>query len=590
MPNFRRLMPLLALLTAFAVLAAGIMTVVYDERSYKAQKTDETTVQARILASTVTAALAFNDRTAAQEYIDAIQANPEAQLAAVYDASGALFVGYSRSADESIPGSMNSAPPLNADDQVVVLAPVRQGDTALGTVYLRTTTEPIARRLARYGFLGLLVTLAALVFAVLGVSQAALNRQAAHLAEVNASLRAQIAGREKAEAALRQAQKMEAIGHLTGGVAHDFNNLLQVIVGNIEALQRRVWSADIPRRDEGFRRLTDAAARGAERAAALTRQLLAFSRQQPLEPKVLDVNKLVAGMSDMLHRTLGETVRIETVLAGGTWRISADANQLESALLNLAVNARDAMPNGGKLTIETSNAFIDEAYAAAHDEFKAGQYVLIAVTDGGTGMSKEVIAQAFDPFFTTKDIGHGTGLGLSQVYGFVKQSGGYVKIYSEAGEGTTIKLYLPRLTGEAVVENDPVASLITSGAKEELILVVEDTDDVRTNSVEMLRELGYGTLEAADGQTALRLLIAEPKVRLLFTDVGLPGGMNGRELATEARRIRPDLLVLFTTGYARNAIVHHGRLDPDVELIAKPFTFAGLASKVRDILERGTLR
>jgi len=584
MPDFRRLTPLLALLTAVAILAAGILMVVYDERSYKAQKTDETTVQARILASTVTAALAFNDRAAAQEYIDAIQANPEAQLAALYDATGALFVGYARGTEQTLPATIAAALRLPAEDEVVVQVPVRQGDSALGAVYLRTTTEPIGRRLARYGFLGLLVTLAALVFAVLGVSQAALNRQAAHLAEVNASLRAQIAGREKAEAALRQAQKMEAIGHLTGGVAHDFNNLLQVILGNIEALQRRASSGDIPRKDEGFRRLTDAAARGAERAATLTRQLLAFSRRQPLDPKPVNVNKLVAGMSDMLHRTLGETVRIETVLAGGTWRVSADANQLESALLNLAVNARDAMPNGGKLTIETSNAFIDETYAAAQEELKPGQYVLIAVSDGGIGMTKEVSAQAFDPFFTTKDIGHGTGLGLSQVYGFVKQSGGYVKIYSEVGEGTTVKIYLPRLTGEVAVENEAGASRPASGAKEELILVVEDADDVRANSVEALSELGYGVFAATDGAAALRILAAEPRVRLLFTDVGLPGGMNGRELATEARRMRPHLLVLFTTGHARNAIVHHGRLDPGVELIAKPFTFTALASKVRHVL------
>ncbi len=265
----------------------------------------------------------------------------------------------------------------------------------------------------------------------------------------------EITERLKAEDAFRQAQKMEAIGQLTGGVAHDFNNLLQVITGNIEALRRR-GARDIPRDDSDFRRLLDAAARGAQRATTLTQRLLAFSRRQPLAPKPIDVNRLVIGMSDLLHRTLGETVTIETVLAAGMWRISADANQLESALLNLAVNARDAMPNGGKLTIETGNAHLDESYADAHDELRAGQYAMIAVTDTGTGMMPDVAAKAFEPFFTTKGLGQGTGLGLSQVYGFVKQSGGHVKIYSEPGEGTTMKLYLPRLVGGEIEAEDGV--------------------------------------------------------------------------------------------------------------------------------------
>jgi signal transduction histidine kinase/ActR/RegA family two-component response regulator len=475
---------------------------------------------------------------------------------------------------------------LDADGQVVVETPVVQGDTALGTVYLRTLTDPIARRLLRYALIGLLVGMAALIFTILGVGQAVLSRQAAVLADANRSLLAQISEREKAEEALRQAQKMEAVGQLTGGVAHDFNNLLQVIIGNIDAMQRRLFNADIPRGDHNFRRLMDAAARGADRAATLTRQLLAFSRRQPLAPKPIDVNKLVAGMSDLMHRTLGEAVRIETVLASGLWRISADANQLESALLNLAVNARDAMPNGGRLTIETGNAHIDAAYAMAHDDLSIGQYVLISVTDAGTGMTAEVLSKAFDPFFTTKDVGQGTGLGLSQVYGFVKQSGGHIKIYSELGEGTTIKLYLPRLLGgDAVIETTPEAVHIPAGAKEELILVVEDNDDVRAYTVGMLRELGYGVIEAADGEAALRSLQAAPGVKLLFTDVGLPGGMNGRQLADEARHRRADLPVLFTTGYARNAIVHHGKLDAGVELIVKPFTYAELASKIREMLE-----
>lgn len=388
------------------------------------------------------------------------------------------------------------------------------------------------------------------------------------------------------EEQLRQAQKMEAIGQLTGGVAHDFNNLLQVVLGNIDALRRR-GTKDIPKGDDGFRRLIDGAARGAERAATLTQQLLAFSRRQPLAPKTIDLNKLVTGMSDMLHRTLGETTKIETVLAGGMWRVAADPNQLESALLNLAVNARDAMPEGGKLTIETANAHLDEPYSDAHEEVPAGQYALIAVTDSGTGMSKEVVAKAFEPFFTTKEFGRGTGLGLSQVYGFVKQSGGHVKIYSEAGAGTTVKLYLPRLvTAAPEPETSFEIQRVPSGTKDEMILVVEDDEDVRANSTDMLHELGYGVLEAPDGRTALRVLEAAPGIRLLFTDVGLPGGLNGRQLADEARRRFPALKVLFTTGYARNAIVHNGTLDAGVELIVKPFSYVALATKVRQMLDR----
>jgi len=387
-----------------------------------------------------------------------------------------------------------------------------------------------------------------------------------------------------AEEALRQAQKMEAIGRLTGGVAHDFKNLLQVILGNLDALRRQLGDGTIQKDD--IRRFSDAAVRGAERAATLTQRLLAFSRRQPLQPQPLEVNKLVTGMSDLLRRTLGESITTETVLAGGLWRISADANQLESALLNLAVNARDAMRRGGKLTIETANTHLDEAYAAAHDEVKAGQYVMVAVTDTGIGMTKEVLAKAFDPFFTTKDIGQGTGLGLSQVYGFVKQSGGHVKIYSESGEGTTVRLYLPRLpAGADDVADAAPAQRIRAGLLSEVILVVEDDEDVRVNTVEMLRELGYGVLEAADGRAALRLLESNPDVRLLFTDVGLPGGLNGRQLADAALQRHPGLKLLFTTGYARNAIVHHGRLDPGLELLVKPFTYAALAAKIRSVLE-----
>jgi PAS domain S-box-containing protein len=393
--------------------------------------------------------------------------------------------------------------------------------------------------------------------------------------------REQAAALAEAEERLRQAQKMETVGQLTGGVAHDFNNLLQIVTGNLDILLRNL-GGDQPR----LRRLVDNAMNGAKRATILTQRLLAFSRRQPLAPKPIDVNKLVASMSELLHRTLGETIEVETVLASGLWRVEADPNQLESALLNLAVNARDAMPDGGKLTIETANTHLDRIYAAQNVEVAPGQYVMVCVTDTGSGMDPHTASRVFEPFFTTKEVGKGTGLGLSMVYGFVKQSGGNVKIYSELGEGTTVKIYLPRQVGHLPEEEDAPAAVVPEGTREETILVCEDDDDVRAYSVEVLRDLGYRVLEAHDGPSALRLLERqEGRVDLLFTDVVLPAGMTGAVLAEKARAIRPGLRVLFTTGYARNAIVHQGRLDPGVELITKPFAYSELASRIRDLLD-----
>ncbi|HVW52636.1 MAG TPA: PAS domain S-box protein [Trinickia sp.] len=382
------------------------------------------------------------------------------------------------------------------------------------------------------------------------------------------------------EAQLRQSQKMEAIGQLTGGIAHDFNNLLQVVIGSLEGLQRRAGNLLLTPQGADMQRFIDNALRGADRAANLTRRLLAFSRRQTLDAKPTDVGKLVAGMSDLLRRTLGEGISIHAVNASDLWRVSVDANQLESALLNLAVNARDAMPSGGKLTIETANCRLDQAYTARFEGLEPGQFVMIAVSDTGMGMSREIIERAFEPFFTTKEVGHGTGLGLSQVYGFVKQSGGHVRVYSEVNEGTTVKLYLPRLASD-VAEHERVEHRPAPQSRGgETILVVEDDENVRTATNDMLAELGYRVVMAADGASALLLIGEHPEIKLLFTDVGLPGGMNGRQLADAARATRPDLPVLFTTGYARNAIVHQGRLDPGIHLLSKPFTFAELADKL----------
>jgi PAS domain S-box-containing protein len=381
--------------------------------------------------------------------------------------------------------------------------------------------------------------------------------------------------REEAEDRLRRAQRMEAVGHLTGGVAHDFNNLLQVIRGNLELLTPMIEG------EAALQRLKNAL-RGADRAAQLTRQLLAYARRQPLEPKVVNLGRLVTEMTDMLRRTLGEAVDVETVIAGGLWNTLADPAQVESAILNLAINARDAMPSGGKLTVEITNAFLDQTYASRDEEIEAGQYVLLAVSDTGIGMSKQVRDRVFEPFFTTKGEEKGTGLGLSMVYGFVKQSKGHVQIYSEVGQGTTVKIYLPRAL-QAEEEGPKVEKGALRGASE-VILVVEDDDMVRSSTVGILRDLGYVCLHAADGAAALEIVKSGARVDLLFTDVIMPGPVKSRDLANQARAMRPDLPVLFTSGYTENAIVHQGRLDEGVQLLSKPYTRDELARRIGALL------
>ncbi len=383
----------------------------------------------------------------------------------------------------------------------------------------------------------------------------------------------------EAEDHLRQSQKMEAVGQLTGGIAHDFNNMLAVVLGSLELLTRRVGSDDAR-----TQRQLNAASEAAKRAASLTQRLLAFSRQQPLRPETFDVNKLVSNMSELLRHSIGADIRLETVLAGGVWKISADPNQLESVILNLCVNSRDAMPEGGHLTIETQNAYLDKRYVSSELGVPAGQYVLIAVTDSGTGMPAETVEKAFDPFFTTKEVGKGTGLGLSQVYGFVKQSGGHVKIYSEVGQGTTIKIYLPRSL-DTETEAEPETDLeLAEARRQETILIVDDEPAVRQFSVDALMELGYRVLEAGSAASALALFASHPEIDLLFTDIVMPD-TNGRKLADQARQLLPNLKVLYTTGYTRNAVVHNGVLDAGVELIGKPFTLDDLAARVRELLD-----
>ena len=391
-----------------------------------------------------------------------------------------------------------------------------------------------------------------------------------------------IAERELNEAKIRQMLKMEAVGQLTGGLAHDLNNMLAVIISGLTLVQKRLKAGDT-----NVMKFVDGAMDGATRAATLTNRLTAFSRQQPLSPKPIGVNRLVVGISEMVQRALGETIKTETVLNANVWSINADAGELENALLNLSVNARDAMPEGGNLTIETSNCQIDDTYAHQY-EMAAGDYVLIAVTDTGTGMTEEVAGKAFDPFFTTKDIGKGTGLGLSQVYGFVKQSGGHTNIYSEPGHGTTIKMYLPRLRDAGPEKKIEAAKeeTLPDMRKENsatIILVVEDDAQVREMTVASVRELGYTVIHADGAKSALEKLDAHPEVTMLFTDIVMPD-INGEQLATEVLRRQPDIKVLYTSGFARGAIVHGGELAAGTGFIAKPFTLGQVSAKISAVL------
>jgi PAS domain S-box-containing protein len=383
-----------------------------------------------------------------------------------------------------------------------------------------------------------------------------------------------------AQDALRQSQKMEAVGQLTGGIAHDFNNLLAGIAGSLELIQKRIGEQGMV----GFDRHLGIAQTSTQRAAALTQRLLAFSRRQTLDPKPVDVNRLISGVEDLLRRSVDPNIEITVVGAIGLWLTKIDGSQLENALLNLVINARDAMPDGGRITIETANKWIDER-SAKDRELTPGQYISLCVTDTGTGMPPDVIERAFDPFYTTKPLGQGTGLGLSMIHGFVRQSGGQVRIYSEVGQGTTMCLYLPRFVGDLDDESVEEAEGALEPSHGETVLVIDDEEPIRMLISDVLEEAGYRVLEAHDGPSGLKLLQSETRIDLLITDVGLPGGFNGRQVADAARQTRPDLKVLFVTGYAENAVVGNGHLDPGMQVITKPFQMTALALRVREIIE-----
>jgi CheY-like chemotaxis protein len=373
---------------------------------------------------------------------------------------------------------------------------------------------------------------------------------------------------------------MEAVGQLTGGLAHDFNNLLAGISGSLELMDSRLTQGRI----KDVERYMTAAQGAVRRAAALTHRLLAFSRRQTLDPRVTDVNQLVGGMAELIQRTVGPSISIEIVGAAGAWPALVDPPQLENALLNLCINARDAMPDGGRITIETANRWMDDRSAQAHD-MPPGQYLSLCVTDTGTGMTPDVMAKAFEPFYTTKPIGEGTGLGLSMIYGFARQSGGQVRIYSEVGQGTTVCIYLPRFVGDADV-SDPLATLSTAPRAQhgETVLVVDDEPTIRMLVTEVLEDLGYTAIEAADSVAGLKVLQSDVRIDLLVTDVGLPGGMNGRQMAEAGLVKRPDLKVLFITGYAENSILNQGHLMPGMAVMTKPFAVEALGARIREML------
>ena len=412
------------------------------------------------------------------------------------------------------------------------------------------------------------------------------DRAATSLRALNETLEQRVTERTaelmRAEEQLRQAQKMEAVGQLTGGLAHDFNNLLTGIIGALDLINKRLAQGRIA--DIG--RYLDMAASSASRAAALTHRLLAFSRRQTLDPKATDVDRLVSGMVDMIRRTVGPSIGIHVVTGPGTWAALVDPSQLENALLNLCINARDAMPDGGQITVEIENCWIENRAAIARD-FEAGPYLKLSVSDTGIGMPPDVIARAFDPFFTTKPLGQGTGLGLSMIYGFAKQSGGQVRIHSQPGQGTTVALYLPRHDGgttEHIAPTEDIAAM-PRAERGEIVLVVDDEPAVRMLIADVLSDLGYTSVEAADGAAGLKILRSDIRVDLLITDVGLPGGMNGRQVADAARVLRPDLKVLFITGYAESIVMGNGNLDTGMAVLTKPFAMDDLAAKVRALIE-----
>lgn len=593
MLKFWKLTPAVTLATVIALLVAGVLMAYFSERSYREQKINEVSVQAQILASTVTAALVFADREATQEYVNALSANPEVRAAAVFHESGELFASYRRSPLESLPESVQDHEPRFGDDRLYVAKPVLQGDRQIGTVYLRTVVEPVTNRILRYGGIVLLVTMASLVVVVLGSAHATLTRtnaelkkRAGALSHAYAQLQTETEEREKAEEALRQAQKMEAIGQLSGGIAHDFNNLLTIVSGNLQILQRRLRQG---RTD--VEKYVEFAMDGVNRATSVTQRILAFSRRQPLSPTAVQLNELVAGMADLIRQSAGESIAVETRLHAEGWT-RCDINQMENVLLNLVINARDAMLEGGTLTIETEDISRDRALPG-YGGIPPDDYVRLSVVDTGTGMSDEVRTKALDPFFTTKAEGQGTGLGLSMIYGFVTQSGGHLHIASGLGTGTNVTMFMPREQYNGHSADDaPSADAGSSRVRGDVfaafdraptVLIVEDEAYVRMLAVEAIRDEGYRMIDESDGKAALALLESDCAIDLMITDVRLPG-VNGYQLAKAGMACRPQLKVILVTGFTQESVPEE-LMRAGAKFLYKPYDVNELASCVRELLQ-----
>jgi signal transduction histidine kinase len=559
--------PVAAGAMALLLLAIGLAVIFQNDSNYREEKFRETRIQAEILAASATAALDFGDAAAAQESVDALRVNPQIDAAGVYTSEGRLFAGYERRAG-ALPRTAGAT--AGGANIVTALVPVARGGDRIGSVYLRGMREPLWRRLSRYGFIALLIVMAVLVVLILGMSQTALRRakreieeRAQALSDAYAELQVQVEERARAEEQLRQAQKMQALGQLTGGIAHDFNNLLTVIQGSADIL-RRPGIAEAKRI-----RFADAIVQTAGRAAALTGQLLAFARRQPLQPEVIDLNAKIEDMIDLLDRTLGERVEIRTELAEGLCAIEADPAQLEAAILNIAVNARDAMPDGGALTLRTGEAPpLADGRAA----------ICLSVTDTGTGIDEDSLGRVFEPFFTTKSVGKGTGLGLSQVYGFAAQSGGDVQVESVLGHGTIVTLILPCSDGAvAAGRREPDASREHRTGR---ILLVDDNEEVGAFAETLLVELGHRVVRARTGAEALDLAAGDGGFDAVFTDVVMPG-MSGIELAEALKTVLPEVPVVLTTGYSDEITRAGGAGRP---VVFKPYRLETLAGVLDEVL------
>jgi signal transduction histidine kinase/ActR/RegA family two-component response regulator len=574
--------PAIAAFGAVALLLAGVLMGLVNETAYRVQRTRELAVQGDILARSVSAALAFQDSQTAQEYLDALGANPEIETAAVYDEKDQLVASFSRAARTPPARAPPLAPAAFRHGRVELSAPAVQGATRLGEVYLASPSEPLAALFARHVGVSLLVLMAFLFLLVTGQAQATLRRanaelsaRAEDLAEANRQLQIQMEEREKAEEALRQSQKMEAIGQLTGGVAHDFNNILMVASSGLDLMDR---TTDPVRR----RALKDGIRQAVERGASLTRQLLAISRRSALQPQVIDLKAQIEGLRLLLDRSLREDITVSLDLDAQVWPVEVDPSQLEVAILNIAVNARDALPNGGLIVIRAQNV------SEVSDGELRGDYVRLSIIDEGVGMPRETVRRIFEPFFTTKGVGKGTGLGLAQVYGFSRASGGDVRVKSEPGEGTTISLFLPRALKALAPprEDRSLGAGARPAARPEpqgRILLVEDEDSVAALVGEMLGELGYEVTRAPTAAVALRMLEREPDVELVLSDMVMPGRLNGMELAKEIARRRPELPVILTTGFSEAALAAR---EEGLRLLMKPYRLDALAEAV-DAAKRG---